>query len=513
MSILAHIAAERPEEEALVDCRRAVTWRDLDRMLDRYSRATVSLDLGHERRVAVFAENAVECIIAHLAGIVSGASTVPINFHLTRDEVVHILRDSGTRVLFTGPENVDVACAAAESVGNVTVVAWRTQARTDVIAWESWHGDDDAADAAYVPRPHLLYTSGTTGLPKGVDTPPTLWPASATVEELVDKLAARYPDAETDRCLEVSPLYHTGGLLITRMVLLGTAVVILGRFDAIETLVAIDKYRPTTAMMVPTHFSRLLALPEETRSQYDVSSMRSIRLTGSACPVDVKRRMIEWFGPVIDEAYGATESGPTCTIGSAEWLCHEGSVGRAIAPYEVIVLDQDGRELKRNQVGHLYFRDRTGRGIEYLNDPDKTAAAHRAPGVFTLGDLGYVDDDDYVYITDRDSDMVVSGGVNLYPAETEQVLLKHAAVQDVACIGVPNDDMGEELKALVVATDQQDPPSAEELVKFCRANLAAYKRPRSIEFVTDLGRNSMGKLNKRALRAPYWPTERTIGGR
>jgi acyl-CoA synthetase (AMP-forming)/AMP-acid ligase II len=264
--------------------------------------------------------------------------------------------------------------------------------------------------------------------------------------------------------------------------------------------------------MVPTHFSRLLALPDDVRARHDLSSLVLVAHTGAACPVDVKRRMIEWWGPVLFEAYGATESGTTNAIFAAEWLEHPGSVGRTVPPFEVVVVDEDGAPVGPNEVGRLFFRDTTGRGIVYRNDPAKTAAAHLEPGVFTLGEIGYVDDEGYVFITDRSSDMIVSGGVNVYPAEAEAVLLLHPGVDDVACIGVPDDDLGEQLKALIVPASSAEPPGEAELLAFCRESIAGYKVPRSVDFVVDLGRNAMGKVNKRSLRAPYWPTERTIGG-
>jgi acyl-CoA synthetase (AMP-forming)/AMP-acid ligase II len=222
--------------------------------------------------------------------------------------------------------------------------------------------------------------------------------------------------------------------------------------------------------------------------------------------------MIEWFGPILLEAYGATEVGTTNVITSTEWLGHPGSVGKPVPPFELLVIAEDGHELGANEIGQLYFRDTTGRGIVYHNDPDKTLAAHLEPGVFTLGEVGYCDEDGYVYITDRVSDMIISGGVNIYPAETELVLMQHKSVADVAVIGVPNPDMGEELKALVVPADQTALPDIRELDLLCQRNLAGFKRPQSYEFVSDLGRTTMGKVNKRKLRAHYWPTERTIGG-
>jgi acyl-coenzyme A synthetase/AMP-(fatty) acid ligase len=281
-------------------------------------------------------------------------------------------------------------------------------------------------------------------------------------------------------------------------------MVILAKFEAEKTLRTIQEYRTETSVMVPTHFVRLLALPEEVRNLYDVSSMKLVAHTGASCPVDVKRSMIAWWGPIFIDAYGATEVGTTCQITSQEWLENPGSVGRPIPPFSVTVLDDEGNVLPANTEGRLFFKDSTGRGVIYPNDPEKTRAANIAPGVFTLGEIGYVTEAGYVFITDRFSDMVVSGGVNIYPAEAEQILVQHPDVLDAACIGVPHAEMGEELKALVIIRDGVSPPSPQEMIDFCRERLSHYKCPRSVDFVADLGRNTMGKINKRTLRSPYW---------
>jgi len=222
--------------------------------------------------------------------------------------------------------------------------------------------------------------------------------------------------------------------------------------------------------------------------------------------------MIDWFGPVLREAYGATEAGVLCQISSAEWLERPGSVGRTVPQYEAVVLGEDGAILGPGEEGQLYFRDRTGRGIIYHNDAAGTAKAHAEPGVFTLGEIGYVDPAGYVFITDRASDMIVSAGVNIYPAEVEKVLLEHPGVFDVAVIGAPNAEMGEEVKAVVTPLDAAAPPSRAELDAFCRQRLAGFKCPKSYEFAQSVGRNAFGKINKRELRRQFWPTERTIGG-
>jgi long-chain acyl-CoA synthetase len=277
-------------------------------------------------------------------------------------------------------------------------------------------------------------------------------------------------------------------------------VVVHERFDAEATLAAIEAHRIESSIMVPTHFVRCLALPDEVRARYDVSSLRQVAHTGGKCPVDVKRAMIEWWGPVLSESYGGTESGTVASINSTDWLAHPGSVGRAVPPFEVLVVDDEGGELPANTEGRLYFRDTTGRGIVYEGDPQKTADAHLAPGVFTLGEIGFVDDDGFVFITDRFSDMVVSGGVNVYPAEAEQALSGHPDVVDAVCVGVDDQEMGERLVALIQPRPgvELDPAA---LDAWCRRSLAGYKCPKEYRTVDEIPRNPMGKIDKRSLRA------------
>lgn len=499
------LADARPEQIALDDGRSRIGWADLDDRLNRAANALLARDLGPWRRVAVFAENAAETALAHIGGLIAGASTVPCNFHLTAQELAYILTDSGATVLFVGPETCERGLEAAARAGVDLVVGWRTPAASGITDWEEWlsRAPGDDPPPGLEPRPHLLYTSGTTGRPKGTDLPPTMFAGGETVAEHLELLKKnRFADYGTH--LVVGPMYHTGPLSGARILAAGVPSVILGRFDAEATLAAIDRHRIETSVMVPTHFIRLLALPEEVRRRYDVSSLRLITHTGAKCPVEVKRAMIEWWGPVLLEAYGASEVGTTNSITSEEWMKHPGSVGRALPPFEAMVLDDDDQPVPPGTQGRLFFRDATGRGIVYHNDPARSADAHIAPGVFSLGEIGYMDVDGYVYITDRFSDMVVSGGVNIYPAESEQVLVQHPQVADVACIGVPHPEMGEELKALVVPRDPDDPPAESDLLEFCRSRLTHYKCPRSVDIVETVGRTTMSKVNKRALRARYW---------
>ena len=502
------LAADRPHEIAVRDPDKTMTWAEVGDVLNRVANNVLSRDLGSSRRVAVFAENAAETALAHLGSLLGSASTVPVNFHLTADEAAYILVDSDARIVFVGPETVDrgvAAVAIARAEGrDVELVGWGVNA-AGVTPWSEWlaAGDPNDPPLDVKPRANLLYTSGTTGRPKGTELPPTMFAGGSTMAEHLEAMKGnRFAIFGTH--LVVGPMYHTGPLTGMRLLVCGVPMVILAKFDAEKTLQAIHDHKTESSVMVPTHFVRLLALPDEVKKKYDVSSMKLAAHTGASCPVDVKRAMIEWWGPVFTDAYGATEVGTTCQITSVEWLEHPGSVGRPIPPFSVIVLDDDGNEVPANTEGRLFFKDATGRGVVYPNDPEKTKQANIAPGVFTLGEIGYVDADGYVFITDRFSDMVVSGGVNIYPAEAEQVLVQHPAVLDVACIGVPHPEMGEELKALVMLRDPAAPPDPTEIIGFCRERLSHYKCPRTVEFVDDLGRNTMGKINKRKLRAPYW---------
>ena len=502
MNLFEHVADT--QAIAIRDAVTALTWEELDEGLSRFANRLQDCELGDNRRIAVFAENAVQTGMANLGGLLGGASVVPVNFHLTADEAAYILEDSGSRVLFVGPETAQRGVEAARQASVDLVVGWHCSDISGVLDWQDFlaQGDATSPDLDRKPLPNLLYTSGTTGRPKGTELPPTMFAGGTTIREHM--LALREaPLAPLGPHIIVGPMYHTGPLSGARMLVAGTPSVVMGKFDAEATLKAIATYKTATTVMVPTHFVRLLALPDDVKQKYDTSSMVRVSHTGAKCPVEVKKAMIDWWGPVFTDAYGASEVGTTCMITSEEWLEHPGSVGKSVPPFTAVVLDDDNNEVEAGTEGRLFFKDETGRGVVYHNDPEKSAAAHIAPGVFTLGEIGYMDADGYVYITDRFSDMVVSGGVNLYPAEAEQVLIDHEEVVDVACIGIPHAEMGEELRALVIRSTAASVSEA-ELIEFCRNRLSTYKCPRSLEFVSDLGRNTMGKINKRKLRAPYW---------
>jgi acyl-CoA synthetase (AMP-forming)/AMP-acid ligase II len=493
-----------PDGMALADDSGRLSFAECADQVSRVASRLLDLASAPGERVAVVGDNAIPTLVAHLAGIAAGVGTVATSRQLTADEMTDQFRDAGVVAVITGPAGAAAARVAAARLGLRAVV-------THGVPGASW-GEWLRAPAAEIPQgrpcvPPLVYTSGTTGRARGTEV---RWTEGAprTAAEFVEAVAGAVTFPAGPH-LVAGPLAHNGPLSCLRHLIAGEPVVVLGRFDPETCLRRVAEHRVTSSLMVPTHFQRLLALPADVRARYDVSSVRQISHTGSACPPAVKRAMIDWFGPVLVESYGASEVGTVARITSPEWLDHPGSVGRARPPFEVLVLDDDGAALPPGRTGLLAFRAPDDRGVRYHADPEKTRAAYVAPGVFTLGDVGHVDADGYIFITDRAADMVVSGGVNLYPAESEAVLLRHPGVDQVAVIGVPDPDFGESLHALIVPYGA---PDVAELDAFCRSRIAAYKCPKSYEFVAELARNAMGKLDKRALRRRYWGSERTIAG-
>ncbi|MBE4733384.1 MULTISPECIES: AMP-binding protein [Streptomyces] len=503
-------ARETPDEPALVDDWEVLSWSGLADQVERAAARLLEIAPGPHDRVVVLGDNAVPTVVAHLAGLRAGVGTVATSRQLTPGELVDQIIDAGATGIIAGPAGAGAALDAARELG-LPLVLHGTTAIGHAFDWDLWLAATPAGRAlpkGRPARPPLVYTSGTTGRARGTEVRWVSGPISDSAAYLA-AIAVR-PGFPPGPHLVCGPLQHNAALTSLRHLAAGGQVVVLGRYDPAIFLSRVAKWRVTSTVMVPTHFQRLLALPDEVRARYDVSSLTQVSHTGSACPPDVKRAMIEWFGPVLTESYGASEAGTVARISSTEWLEHPGSVGRAQPPFEVLVTGDDGRPLPPGERGLLAFRAPEDRGVRYHADPEKTKSAYLSPGVFTLGDIGYVDTNGYIFITDRAADVVVSGGVNLYPAESEEVLRQHPAVAEVAVIGVPDPDFGESLRALVVAG--ADEPPAEDLDRFCRARLAAYKCPKAYEFVPELPRNAMGKLDKRAMRRPYWHSERTIAG-
>ena len=466
-----------------------LTWDEVSRRICNAAQAL--LDIGFQNgRLAVLGSNCAATVIAYASARLAGVGVILVNYHSTADEVSYLLEDGGATAIWASSDCLPIAHEAATRLGipvlsddepeqgNFRIGVMRAAAPADTLPATT----------------DLIYTSGTTGRPKGVEIPSQPAP---TVRDRMD-IVARHHMTGLGPHLVSGPLYHAGPHAAVGLLLTGSPVVLMGHFDAEEALTAIESHRIATTVMVPTHLVRLLSLPEDRRRRADVSSLGMVALTGAICPFPVKRAIIEWFGPVVREAYGGSESGIISYITSEDWLSHPGSVGHVQAPFGALVLDEGGSPCTPGQSGQLYFEDATGRGIRYHNDPEKTEAAHLRPGVFTLGDLGHVDADGYLYITGRVIDMVISGGVNIYPAECERILSAHPAVKDVALFGRPDDDMGEQLVGLVSALDGDTTP--ESLLTFCRRSIAAYKVPKELVLVPEIPRSAMGKVDKAAAR-------------
>ena len=512
---IADMAAADPAGVALVDAAGERTWSTVVSELTGAAAALLDGAPDPDQRWGVMGDNAAPTLLAHAAGALAGVGMVAVSRQLTVPELADQIEDAGMVGVIAGPSSAATAVAALEAglVGTVVLHSGATTASTHagVVPWSAWVSGGARTDWPERPaRPAMVYTSGTTGRARGTQTRWVLAPIT-THREYLAKLRerAQFPDGAH---IVVGPLQHNGPLTAVRHLLLGRPVVVVGRFDAEQVLRLIERYRVTSSVMVPTHFQRLLAVDPAVRASVDVSSLQLVAHTGSACPPDVKRAMIDWFGPVLLESYGGSESGTLCRISATEWLEHPGSVGRAVEPFRVIVVDEDGNELGTGETGILAFEAPEGYGPSYHQDPEKTAKAYVRPNAFTLGDMGHVDENGFIFITDRMSDMVVSGGVNLYPSESENALRRHPAVADVAVIGIPHPDLGEQLLALVVADDPEDPPDPADLEAFCRDLISAYKIPRRYEFIAELPRNEMQKVDKKSLRRPYWDGERTIAG-
>jgi acyl-CoA synthetase (AMP-forming)/AMP-acid ligase II len=433
----------------------------------------------------------------------SGLYYTAVNTHFTPDEVAYVIDDCDAKAVFVDASMTDLA----EHVRDVnSAVHVRVAVGGTLPGWRSYEGAVATASEAppLADGSEMLYSSGTTGRPKAVRRPlPTDGNGSWAQAVLEMALTRRYKMSPDSVYLSPAPLYHAAGVNYTMAVnRVGAAAIIMRKFDAETVLRLIETYRVTHAQFVPTMFVRMLKLPESIREKYDVSSLQYVLHAAAPCPVDVKHRMIDWFGPIIHEYYGGTEGFAGTTIGPEEWLAHPGSVGIPMAPVHVV--GDGGEELPLGQPGELYFEG--GPDFEYFKDPAKTASVYNERGWRSLGDMGYVDEDGYMYLTDRSTFMIVSGGVNIYPQEAENLLVMHPKLVDAAVFGVPNDEFGEEVKAVVQPVDGVHPgPELEaELIGYCRAHLAGYKCPHTVEFDPELPRDPNGKLYKRRIRERYW---------
>ena len=505
-------AARTPDKPAIIMTESGVTvsYAELEDAANRLSQLFRRAGFKPGDHIAFCMENRPEYFGvlwgAHYAGLYYTA----ISSRLTADELGYVLEDSGSRALISSPY-------MAESLSGLDDVLSKLEIRLsvggDLPGFDRY--EDAIARESADPLPDrvegmpMLYSSGTTGRPKGVKPALTGDPLG-TGEALTAMVKLLFGASDESVYLSPAPLYHSAPLrYCTQFLRIGATVVVMERFDAEGALRAIETHRITHSQWVPTMFVRMLKLDEAVRNRYDVSSLEFAVHAAAPCPIPIKEQMMEWWGPVLHEYYAGTEGNGFCYASPEDWLAHKGTVGKALGG-ELHIVDDDGNEVPVGEEGDVYF----GKGIqefEYHNDPEKTAAARMANGWSTLGDIGRVDEDGFLFLTDRKSNMIISGGVNIYPQETENVLTVHPKVHDVAVFGVPNADFGEEVKAVVQPMDPDSAGEAleRELIAYCREHLADVKCPRSIDFREELPRHPTGKLYKRLLKDEYWKGHKT----
>lgn len=501
-AVVHRIAAEAPERPALVGDGGVRTYRELADRVNRASRALAARAQPVGTRppgVALLCANRTEFVEVIYACEQAGLCLTPINWHLGAEEIRYILEDCEASAFIADAR----FAAVVASVGANVKPPHRLAVGGPIHGFESYDRALDEQDGAPLAAPvlgtRMFYTSGTTGRPKGVVR--ELIPGTA---EGLAALARMRGGAHT--ALVTGPLYHAAPLAINLQppIAAGCTVVLVDRFDAEETLRLIERHKVSHVHMVPTMFHRLLALPAEVRGRYDVSSLRYVVHGAAPCPVHVKQAMIDWLGPIVHEYYAATEGG-TVSISAAEWLEKPGSVGKPAAQ-AVEIRDPDGQPCGPGETGTVFFERPEAGSFEYFKDPAKTATTYDGSGRwFTLGDQGYLDGDGYLFLTGRTAEVIISGGVNIYPAEVDAVLLMHDAVADAAAVGVPHDEWGEEVKAVVELRPGRDPSDelAQDLIAFCRDRLAHFKCPRSVDFVGELPRSPAGKVLRTQVRDGY----------
>lgn len=491
----------------IAETGEAVTFEQLERRTNQIAHLLRASGIGPGDHIVLLAENCRQFLEICFAADRAGAYYTAISTHASADEAAYITAHCGATLAIVSHAKATIAAALCDGVPGLV---HHFMIGDPIPGYESW-------DAAVAGQPEtridderqgvdMLYSSGTTGRPKGIrwqrdDVPP----GGETM--LVSLLGRLFAYADTTRYLSPAPLYHAAPLRHSMTVIkLGGTVTVMQRFDAERALKLIEAERITHSQWVPTMFVRMLKLPEAVRNRYDCSSQEVALHAAAPCPIPVKEQMLAWWGPILHEYYAGTENNGFCAITSPEWLAHKGSVGRALLG-TLRICDDAGEELPTGAVGTVYFSD--GHPFAYHDDPERTAATRNVHGWTTLGDIGRLDDDGYLYLLDRKAFVIISGGVNIYPQETEDLLINHPKVLDAAVFGVPNDDLGEELKAVVELVRPADDAAAlsAELIAYCRAHLASMKCPKSIDITPRLPRQANGKLLKRELRARYWPMD------
>ena len=501
------IARTAPNKPAVImaDSGEKLTFGELEARSNQGAQLFRSLGMKTGDGIAIFMENNARYLEICWAAQRAGLYFTCISSRLTAGEVEYIVKDCGAKAFIAGSTLAKTASEVVPLIPGVRLF----MVGDAIPPYESYEAairkmpptpiSDETAGAA------MLYSSGTTGRPKGVRQPLSGQAIDAP-SPLLGIVTMLYGIDANSIYLTPAPLYHAAPLQFSMTAQrLGATVVVMEHFDAEGALKAIERHKVTASQWVPTMFVRMLKMPEETRLKYDVSSLKSAIHAAAPCPIEVKRKMIEWWGPVLYEYYAGTEGNGMCYVNSADWLKRPGTVGKSLMS-PVHICDEQGNELSVGEEGIIYFA--SAAQFTYYNDPKKTAESRHPhhPEWSTLGDIGKLDDEGFLYLTDRKAFMIISGGVNIYPQEAENVLITHPKVADVAVIGVPNEDFGEEVKAVVQPLDWSDagPKLAEELITWCRERLSPIKCPRSIDFDPELPRHPTGKLYKRLIRDRYW---------
>lgn len=506
MSHIETFAREHPEGVAyrMIPSGRSVNWHDLEQRSRRCAAALVHAGLKEGDGIAIFLENHLRYFEIIWAAYRVGLYFTTISRHLKADEVKYILQDCEAKAIFCSTEtlhDIDPQVLTSLPIQRILLDG----ERPDFENYETFIASvpANATLPSTLPGMDFCYSSGTTGLPKGIKRPLA---DSNKFFAAKDDPRMRWKDFGSDSVyLSTAPFYHTAPVRWNMNVMkAGGTSVLMEKFDPLLALEAIEQFGVTHAQWVPTMFIRLLRLPDADKSRFQLDSLRYAIHAAAPCPAAVKEQMIAWWGPILYEFYSGTELVGRTSLDSHEWLTHKGSVGRAEFGM-VHIVDEAGAELATGSPGVIYFSG--GGSFEYHNDPEKTRKAYNDRGWATYGDIGYLDDEGFLYLTDRLANTIVSGGVNIYPQEAENILATHPAVMDVAVIGVPNEEFGEEVKAVVQLQDpsRASDALAKELMDHCRSQISAIKCPRSVDFVTELPRADSGKLLKRLVKARYWP--------